>query len=77
MSVTIRVKNTGKSCDWGYVGFERFRQKVADLYDEELGRHYAALLSQFYPLPTKEKDFFEAYDKETERLLNDKKLKEL
>lgn len=37
MGVTIKSKNL--SADMGYMGFNRFRQKVAELSNSEFGKH--------------------------------------
>ena len=35
MGVTVQCKKTGRSLDMGYGGFNRWRSKIAELYDHK------------------------------------------
>lgn len=73
MGVSIWCKKTHRSIDMGYGGFNRLRNKVADLVGEPWASHYHKL--DFAPLfRDARKDFFEYYDAETQRLLDAKKV---
>ena len=64
MGVTIRSPHY--SIDLGYFGFERLRQKIADLTAEDIGEHYRALLGG---AAGKEQDvWIEEYNRKTEEL---------
>lgn len=64
MGVTIHSPNF--SIDMGYFGFERLRQKIADLTAKDIGEHYKALLGG---AAGKENDvWIESYNRKTEEL---------
>lgn len=71
MGVTIKSKN--HSADMGYFGFNRFRNKIAELASEEFGKHYKDLDSHITVLfdEEKRKDFFDKYNAKTEKLAED------
>ncbi|WP_160693406.1 hypothetical protein [Clostridium sp. C2-6-12] len=67
MGVTIDSKN--KSIDLGYGGFNRLRNKISELVNNEIAEHYKELeKGQFLFGEDKRKEFFKKYDAETERL---------
>lgn len=69
MGVTIESKNF--SADMGYIGFNRFRKKVAELSHKEFGKHYEDLNLSMLIFEEKEKEkFFEKYNKETHELVD-------
>lgn len=76
MGVTLSCKKTGSGIDMGYGGFNRLRNKVAELYSEEFGKHYSQLASPFAMFLSGEarKSFFEEYDKKTEEMVQAKRL---
>lgn len=77
MGITIKCKKTGSGCDLTYVGFERFRGKVAYLLNEEFGKHYEKLFSSemmcVHDSEEREK-MFENFNRETDRLMTKHKL---
>lgn len=76
MGITISCNKTGRSCDLGYAGFGRFRQKVAELYSKEFGAHYALLSTPeaMWSLGKNREAYFEAYDARTKQMIADKRL---
>ena len=67
MGVTIDSKN--KSIDLGFGGFNRLRNKISELVNNEIAEHYKELeKSHFLFEDNKRKEFFEKYDAETERI---------
>jgi len=68
MGITIRSKNL--NADLGYGGFNRFRQKVADLTSKEFSDHYERL-EDVYRIPDEKKQllFFEEYEKKISDLI--------
>ena len=66
MGVTIDSKN--HSIDMGYVGFNRLRQKVADLTAEDIAQHYRNLQDGVFLMGDMRKKFFEEYDRKTTEL---------
>lgn len=74
MGITLYCKKTGTGLDMGYIGFNRFRNKVAELYSEEFGNHYKELDTVSFVFDSERKAFFETYDKKTEQMIIDKKL---
>lgn len=73
MGVTITCPKTGRSVDMGGGGFWRLRLKVAELAGDPWVSHYRKLERppSFDPERTA---FFEAFDAETLRLVNEKKV---
>jgi hypothetical protein len=68
MGVTIESKKF--SADMGCGGFNRFRQKVAELSNEEFGKHYKDLESSMIIFDEKKrKEFFKKYDAKTNKLV--------
>ena len=68
MGITIKSKNF--SADMGYVGFNRFRNKVAELSNKEFGKHYKDLESSIVIFNEKEREeYFQKYDAKTEKLV--------
>lgn len=76
MGITIKCKKTGSGCDLGYMGFSRFRIRVAYLLNEEFGTHYEKLYSsEMVCASDKEREkMFEDFDRETDRLMKKHKL---
>ena len=74
MGVTIKCKKTGRSCDLGCGGFNRFRCKVANLCSEEFGKHYETLDAGLSLHGEARTRFYEDFDKETVRLIEEKKV---
>lgn len=72
MGVTVSCKKTGHGFDLGSGGFFLLRCKVAELVGEPLASHYKKLWRT--PLFEGRKEYFEEYDKETERLIQEKKV---
>lgn len=74
MGVTIKCEKTRSSCDLGYNGFRRFREKIAYLVNKEFGAHYAklpALANEFaFDCGSEKcKQAYDEFDWETERLI--------
>lgn len=76
MGVTVECKKTGKSCDLGYGGFGRFRNKVAYLLNEEFGAHYAKLSTpeMMNIFDSNREQIFYEFDREAERLIKKHKI---
>lgn len=77
MGITIECEKSGRSCDLGYGGFGRFREKVAFLLNEEFGNHYAKLSTpemMFTFDSEKRKQLYDEFNEETERLIKKYKL---
>lgn len=76
MGVTIRCKKTGSSIDMGYGGFNRLRDKVAELHSKEFGKHYQLLSSPHVMFLQGEarKVYFEEYDRKTAEMIQNKHL---
>ena len=73
MGISIWCKKTHRSIDMGYGGFNCLRNKVADLVGEPWASHYHKL--DYAPLSgDARKGFFEAFDAETQLLLDAKKV---
>ena len=70
MGVTITANNSSRSFDMGGGGFMSLRENIALAFDKEFGEHYGKLRSVW-----KQEDF-EAFDKETNRILADDRFKE-
>lgn len=69
MGVTLCSKN--HFIDLGYAGFFRLRRKIAELISEEAGEHYAEIqYAHAFPSEEAEEEYWDAYDKETERIAN-------
>lgn len=68
MGITIKSKNF--SVDMGYLGFNNFRTKVAELSNSEFWLHYKDLNLVHGILDGQErKKFFEKYNEKTEKLI--------
>lgn len=65
MGITIRSKN--HSCDMGCGGFNRFRQLVAELHNEDFGVHYSILsMSEVqFMYGDRRVEYFKVYDAAT------------
>lgn len=77
MGVTVKCEKTGSSCDLGYVGFGRFREKVARLLNENFGAHYAKLSTpeMMFAFDSNEREqIFDEFDREAERLIKKHKI---
>ena len=73
MGISIWCKKTHRSIDMGYGGFLRLRNKVADLVGDPWASHYHTL--DCAPcIGEGGRQFFENFDAETKRLLDDKKV---
>ena len=73
MGVTMQCRCTRHSLDLTFSGFARFRGKVAELSSREFGEHYKKLLER--PIITDDEErkaFYEAFNRETERLLSER-----
>lgn len=68
MGVTIESKNF--SADMGYIGFNRFRNKVANLSNSEFGKHYANLEKGMFLFGNEKESFFKEYDAKTKNLID-------
>lgn len=66
MGITIHSKN--RSIDLGYFGFQRLRQKVADLAAEDVGKHYRELGEHVITSLGTDEDYFREYDRKTEEI---------
>lgn len=74
MGITIKCKKNGESIDVSYFGFNRLRNKIAELVSDEVAAHYKQL-DDFTKIPYEDrKKFFADYDEETERMIQEKKL---
>lgn len=70
MGITLHSKN--HSVDMGYGGFFRFRSKVANLVNEEFGKHYEDVKKGSYLFNEKEREkFFAEYDAKTNKFIED------
>ena len=70
MGLTIRARyKPKKTIDLGYDGFARLRLQVAALAGDPWDSHYRKL---FEPAPMRDSKALEAFDKETDNLLNRK-----
>lgn len=67
MGITIKSKNFSKYV--GYVGFEDFKTKVAELTNVEFGEHYKKLDDGILLWDGKMDDYFKEYDKITNELV--------
>ena len=70
MGVTITANNSSRSFDMGCGGFMSLRENIALAFDKEFGEHYSKFRSIW-----KQEDF-EAFDKETNRILADDRFQE-
>ena len=66
MGVTINSKN--HSMDMGYGGFNRLRNKVAELTGKEIGEHYKNLDKGMFLNGTQREEFFKEYNKKISEL---------
>ncbi len=74
MGVTVKCKKTGRELDMGYIGFKRWRDKIAELYGGEWWEHYKTLDdAPFSDFRGQRTEFFKAFDWKTEQLIKDKK----
>lgn len=75
MGICIKCKKTGTSYDLGCGGFLILREKVAELCSKEFGEHYATLaLAPMLNTNGSRDSFFEAFDRKTQKLLDEKKV---
>lgn len=76
MGVTVKCEKTSRSCDLGYGGFGRFREKVASLVNEEFGAHYAKLSTpaMMNLFDSNKEQIFDEFDREVERLIKKHKI---
>lgn len=73
MGLTLYCKKTGRSINMGYGGFNRLREKVANLVGEPFASHYAKLSTPEYMFclnAEKAKQLFAEYDAQTARMLD-------
>ena len=70
MGVTITANNSSRSFDMGCGGFMSLRENIVLAFDKEFGEHYSRFRSIW-----KQEDF-EAFDKETNRILADDRFQE-
>ena len=72
MGLTIRCKKTNDAIDVSYFGFERLRNTVSNLVGRDWSNHYSSLTANFSPMDNpREKEFYEEFDREIERLINE------
>ncbi len=69
MGVTLACEYTKRSMDLGYIGFNRLRNKIAELAGEPFLSHYAKLDNLSFGT---EKDF-QAFDLVTARIVLDRR----
>lgn len=69
MGITIESKNF--SADMGYGGFMNFRNKVAELSNEEFGKHYIKTEKAMFLQGTERETFFKKYDAKTKEMIKD------
>lgn len=81
MGVSIRCKKTGRVVDMAYSGFNRLRNKIAELAGEPFGSHYKKLDDAPYcyskpsTLTAEERGkLLEAYNAETQRIIDEKRV---
>lgn len=69
MGITISSKK--HSCDMGYMGFDRFRNSVAQMINDDFSNHYSLLSTPEVMFLTGEtrKYFFKKYNAETEEYI--------
>ena len=78
MGVTLKCKKTNRYLDMGYFGFNRLREKVAELAGEPFASHYKKLSTAQYVFSygeTRDR-LFAAFDTETEAMLKRKVISE-
>lgn len=66
MGLTIKCKKGNKSIDLGYGGFNRFRNKIAELAGGPFVEHYISLN------PFGDKEYFDEFDRKTREILKNK-----
>lgn len=66
MGVTVESKNY--SMDLGYIGFNRLRQKVADLTADDIAQHYRNLKDGMYLFGDAKNEFFRQYNRRISEL---------
>lgn len=74
MGVTIYCKKTGRSIDMGYGGFDRLRNKVAELAGEPFASHYAKLSTPEYMFclnKQRRESLYAEFDAETQRMVDE------
>ncbi len=74
MGVTIYCKKTGRSIDMGYGGFDRLRNKVAELAGEPFAGHYAKLSTPEYMFclnKQRRESLYAEFDAETQRMVDE------
>ena len=77
MGISISSRCGNLSGIIGYGGFYRLRRKVAEIYGGAWWKHYERLdNAPFFNFDGEGEQFFEEFDKETERLLKEKKVSE-
>ncbi len=80
MGISIECKQTGLSIDMGYIGFNRLRDKVAELVSNEFGEHIKKLSEPKIMVLSlgfneeKKKHFFDDFNKKTQKFIADKKV---
>ena len=70
MGVHIFANNSPYSLDMGYASFNRLREKIAMLLNEEFGSNYSSLRKCYY------KEDYEHHDEVANRLVREKNLDE-
>ena len=75
MGLTIRCKKSNDEIDVSYFGFSKLRGKVSELVGGDWSNHYRGLMDYLPSLDnTRNKKFCEEFDRETERLINERKI---
>lgn len=75
MGLAIRCKKSNDNIDVSYFGFSRLRNTVSLLVGGNWGVHYLRLTDYLPSLEnTRDKEFYEEFDRETERLINERKI---
>lgn len=77
MGVMLYCKKTGRNMNMGYGGFNRLRNKVAELAGEPFASHYAKLSRPEYMFcvtPDVTQKLYAEFDAETQRIISEGKV---
>ena len=78
MGINLFCKKTGRTIEMGYGGFDRLRQKVADLVGEPFASHYAKLGTPMYMFCLNadlRKKLYAEYNEQSQKMIDDKQVK--